>query len=383
MGGRPGAAAAEGPGAVGLLMAGPTCPDPAVTAQLETGLARRAQPWLPHARVAAALARTRAERALGQARDLFRRTDFDGCIALLSITEQELGRNLADPATTLQRRAHLLLAQINLWLGVCQWAAGDPQTAAGSFVRSAALPASPAPDPRLLPPALVEAHRSAVSAPRQEVSCELTPPIRPEHILVDGQPPSLDGGQFRVAAGTHYLTLEASCRPEEPGCRLLLEHLGGHGRSLRLEASALRCKVQVPSRLAAASPITCASAGELAEAGFVGDLTRESGAAGTVTVAQIGRRLTLQLQRRGSSGFVRQIATEIGGREAPAELVGRSLGLLLGVDAEPVRHRTEAWYQHWWIWAIVGATVVAATTSTAVAISRSQRQHEYRVVFGP
>jgi hypothetical protein len=385
-------ATARAEGGLGLLMAGPTCPDAAVTAQLEGGLSRRSRPQLPHAQVAAALARARGERALTQARNLFRRTDFDGCIALLSITEQELGRNLADPDEALLRRAHQLLAQVNLWLGICQWAAGDPQTAAGSFVRAAQLPANPAPDPRLLPPELVEAHRAALSAPRQDVSCQIAAPLRPEHLLVDGRAPDLDGAAFRVAAGTHYVTLQPTCRggdasfgaPRLPSsdCPSIAQQLGGSGRSLRLVASTMGCRVQVPSRLAA-SRITCASPSEVAEPEFVAALTVESRGEGTLTVSQAAQRLTLQLHRRGSTGFARQIVTELEAKEPAAQQVARGLGLLLGLEVETApRRRGEAWYQRWWVWALVGSAVLAATT-TGIAISRSHGSKSYRVVFQP
>jgi hypothetical protein len=228
---------------------------------------------------------------------------------------------------------------------------------------------------------LTEAHRAALSAPRQDVRCEILPPLRPEHLLVDGRVPDFDGDHFRVAAGTHYVTLQGSCRSGDAACRGVLQHLGGHGRSLRLEASPLRCRVQVPSRLLA-SRVTCASAGEVGEPGFIAALTRESQSLGTLAISQTGRRLMLQLHRKGTAGFARQIVTELESDEAPARLVERSIGLLLGLEPERPPRRPEAWYRRWWVWALVGAAVVATTTS-AVAITRSRPQREYLFRFEP
>jgi len=377
----PAPALADGRG-LALLMAGPACPEPAVVAQLEAGLGKSATARVSPARVAAALARVRAARALQQARELYTRTNFAGCVALLSITEQELGRNLADPDAALLSRAHTLLAQINLWLGTCQWAAGDPQTAASPVVRAAQLPANPAPDPKLLPPELIEAHRGALSAPRQDVSCELAPPLRAEDLLVDGRIPDLDGDRFRVAAGTHYLTLQARCTPGLPACDGLRRALGGEGmRSLRLEASPLRCRVAVPS-VRGATAVACASLSEARELAFVRQLTEETRGEGTLAVALSRGRVALRLHRSGGTSFARQVMTQLEAGERAERVVARSLGLLLGAEPPEPPKRTEEWYKRWWVWALVGATVIA-TTTTAVAVSRAERSHEYHLIVRP
>jgi hypothetical protein len=318
---------------------------------------------------------------VGQARDLYTRTAFSGCIALLSITEQELGRNIVDASPLLEERAHRLLAEVNLWLGVCQWAAGDPQTAAASFVRSALHPRRPRPDPALLPPALVEAYRRAVDAPRHEETCEVEAPLKTEHLQVDGQPIRIPGNTFRVAAGTHYLTMKVTCSDASAECASTRRQVGLEGtRSLRLEAGPARCRVQIPSAPPAAG-LTCASPNEAEEAGFVARVTEEAGVAGALVVSTAKGRLALHLHWRGSAAFARQLVSQLEPGETPAHVVGRSIDLLLGGEA-PTRPPARPWIDNWWLWTIVGVAV-AATTVTAVLAAGSTRPREYRVVFGP
>jgi len=373
-------ALAEPPrGPVAILMAGPSCPDATLSNALDAELRRVGARALPHTRVASALARTRAARALTSARQLYTRTDFAGCIALLSITEQELGRSLADDDLPLQR-AHDLLAQVNLWLGICQWAAGDPQTAASSFVRSSQLPTRPAPDPRLLPPELVEAHRAAIGSPRPETSCEVEAPLRGAYLLVDGREPIIEGQRFRTLVGTHYLTLRVRCPSSVPECLALQRRIGSEGmRSLRLEAGALRCRVQIPS-IALSSRGTCGAASEAQAPSFVAALTRESGAAMTIVAALSEGKIALRLQRKGNSEFSRQLVTELEG-ESPRRVIERNLPLVLGLApaTPPVRPGRKAWYERWWVWTLVGAAVVGATAAS-IAATRSSTT-EYRVVF--
>jgi len=365
------------------LMAGPSCPDAAVTTLLEAGLRRDGAPLLSHARATAAVSRVRAVRALEQARQLYTRTDFSGCIALLSITEQELGRSLTDVDADRQRRAHELLARVNLWLGICQWAAGDPQTAAASFVRSAQLPSSALPDPKQLPPELVEAYRTAVAAPREEMSCAVEPPLTAEHLEVDGKRPPLTGNAFRIPAGTHYLALKIPCAPAAGGdCASLQQRLGPEGmRSLRLEAGALRCRVALPP-VPAAARIACASLGEAKDASFVAELAREAGAGGVLGVAVARGRLAMRLLR-GGSVFSRQLVTQLEGTETPSRVVARSIDLLLRDEPPPPPPPPPArrrWYEQWWLWTIVGAGVVATVTAASVVATRPR---DYKVVFGP
>jgi hypothetical protein len=367
------------PSQMAVMMAGPTCPDAAVAGQIEAGFAKHRIGLANHSRVASALARVRAQRALDTARQLYTRTDFPGCISLLSITEQELGRNLPDANPTLQERAHHLLAKVNLWLGICQWAAGDPQTAAASFVRSAQLPSRPAPDPKLLPPELIEAHRAAVEAPRQEVTCDIESPLSSEEVQVDGRRPTLAGDKFRVAAGTHYLILSVPC--EKP-CSGLGQRVGPEGmRSLRLEASSLRCRVSFPA-VPARSRLTCTSLGEAKDPSLVAALIHEIPTGGMVVVSVARGSLGLRVLVAGASIFNRQLVLHLEPLETPSQAVARSIHLLLARDPPPEEKPPRPWYKTWWVWALAGAAV-AATTATAIAATRSSTVKEVRMVFGP
>ena len=366
-------------------MAGPTCPDPAVAAALGTQLAAKGQSATPFVRVNAAVARVRATRALGQARRLYTRTNFAGCIALLSISEIELGRALADADLELQQRSHQLLAQVLLWLGICQWASGEPQAAGASFARSSQLPESPTPDPRLLPPELINAYRSAVSAPRPEVDCLVDPPLSVSDLLVDGRGPIVAGSnRITVPAGSHYLVLKSSCR-ESSRCPELSRQLGPDGmRSLRLEAETTRCRIQLPA-VPSTSRLSCISLQEADDLSFLAEVTRAAQAGRTLVVAVSGDRVALRLLRAGSASFRHQLVSS---GQPPAQVVARSGSLLIGEEgaaAGPVTQPTgppghEPWYAKWWVWAVAGGAVLTVIVSTAVAVSASDR---VKVVFGP
>jgi len=352
-----------------LLEAGAQCPTAGVVKAAASAAGSHRTTLLPGRQVAAARARVRATRALARARRLYTRANFAGCVALLSITEQELGLNLADHRSTRQQEAHRLLARVNLWLGICQWAAGDPQTAAISFVRSSQLPGSPMPDPRQLPPAVVRAYRGAVEAPQQQVSCEVVSPLTPGMVQVNGHGPMVQGGSVLVPAGTHYVVLAP------PGA--------GGKQSLRLQASALRCKVKVPSSgMTGARP--CVSVSEAADPAFVAGITAETGAAGSLVVSLDGGRLALRLHRgQGKAVFERQLMVRVDSGESPAAVVARSVSMLLSGGAKPaappVVKEEGGWYTKWWVWALVGTAVVVTTTS-AILASQNDR---VRVVFGP
>jgi len=364
-------------------MAGPTCPDAALASGVQGALRRNGGATVSLARVASALARVRAARALGQARALYTRTHFAGCIALLSITEQELGRHLVSPDAALQQRGHQLLAEVNLWLGICQWAAGDPQTAASSFIRAGQLPGTHAPDPRLLPPELVQAHREAMGAPRQSVSCQLDARLRPEHLLLDGREVRAEAGSFEVTAGTHYLSLRVRCAGGDTACQELQRSVGPDGmRSLRLEASSLSCRVRVPS-VSSAHGVTCASLSETEDAALVGQLVEESGAAGALAISLDRGRLALRLRRGTSAGFTHRLETQLEGEADAAKIAARSIDLILGGGTGgPLSPGGKRWYEHWWVWASISAAVVVATTAAVVA-TRPEHVQQYRVVFGP
>jgi len=366
-----------------VLMAGQGCPDAEMTGAVERQLGNTG--WIPHARVAAAMARTRAERALEQARRLYTRTSFTGCISLLSISELELSRSLAEPDPALRGQAHRLLAEVMLWLGICQWASGEPQAASSSFVRSAQLPSSPTPDPRLLPPEVVEAYRTAVSAPRQQVTCHVDPPLRAVDLLVDGKGPTTSGDTLTVPAGSHYLVLQARCAPG-PQCDATRQQLGPGGmRSLRLEAQAHHCRIQLPA-VRPVEHLTCVNVSESEDVGFVAGVTRQVGAARTLVVTQVEHRLALRLYRAGVSGFQHQLVSSLGPGDTPARVVARSVALLLGKQAEVVAPPpgqvgpTNPWYTRWWVWALAGAGVAAITTTVVLVTTRDNR---VRVVVGP
>ena len=365
----PAAALASGPYA--LLQAGGKC-HVAGAGDIARAAARRNQIALVSGwQVAAALARVRAGQALRRARGLYTRANFEGCVALLSITEQELGLHLADHRGARQQEAHRLLARVNLWLGICQWAAGDPQTAAVAFVRSSQLPGSPVPDPRLLPPGVVRAYRDAVVAPRQQVGCQVLSPLTPQMVQVNGHGPVVQGKEVLVPTGTHYLVLAV------PGSK--------YGkRSLRLQASSLRCRVQIPASRPARTR-TCVSLKEATDSAFAARITEETGAAGSLVVSLNGGRLALRLHRRQSGAvFERQLMVQVGASSGPAEAaLARSMRLLLAGGTRPATPpppgSVDRWYTRWWVWALVG-TAVAVTATSAILASQSDR---VKVVFGP
>jgi len=378
-------------------MAGAGCPDESIARAVEGPIG--ADKLVPHIRVDAAVARVRAARALAEARRLYTRTNFTGCISLLSISELELGRGLADPDPALRQRAHQLLSRVLLWLGICQWASGEPQAAAASFVRSAQLPSSPSPDPQLLPPELVAAYRAAVAAPRQQVSCQLDPPLAAEGLLVDGKGPTVEGnatsvdggaggGVITVPAGSHYLVLSATCG-DTPECRRFRSGLGPLGmRSLRLEATPQRCRIQLPA-VQPASQLTCVNIAESDDAGFVAGITKETGADRTLVVAQTGRRVALRLHQAGTTSFHHQVVSNLNEGETPGQLVSRSAPLLLGAEGGTVVEPPPPppngggpggpWYTKWWVWTAVGTAAAAIIAVTVVATASS----DVRVVFGP
>jgi hypothetical protein len=360
-------------------MSGPSCPDATIGAMLR----RRLPAAVPHHRTAAAVARARAARALREARRLYTSTNFPGCISLLSISELELSRALADSDPGSQQRAHLLLARVALWLGICQWAAGEPQAAGRSFVRAAQLPFSPAPDPGLLPPELVAAYRRAVAEPREEVACRLDANLTAQHLQVDGKGPTVAGGALKVPAGTHYVVIKVSCQPGDAACEALRRQVGPGGmRSLRLEASPSRCRVQLPGQqVQIRSRITCINPSEAALAPFVAAVTRETGARDTLVIAVVKRQVTLRMHTAGAPAFRHQLVSTLRGDESLAQLVGRSLPLLVGDQGpalvEPVPPDKEGdggrpprkWYRRWWVWVVAAGAVAAVATTAAVAAS--------------
>lgn len=379
------------PTTTGVVMSGKSCPDTNVTASLERHLAGG---LAPHHQVAASVARVRARRALEEARRLYTQTNFAGCISLLSISELELSRSLADADPALQLRAHQLLAKVNLWLGICQWAAGEPHAAEQAFYRSAQLPLSPAPDPKLLPPGLIAAHRKAVAQPREDVTCKLEAPLAAEHLQVDGRGPTVSGGNLKVAGGAHYLVIRVACADRGDTQCTALQHLVGPGglRSLRLEASSMRCRVQLPGVLVR-SRITCINPREAQDPAFVAGVTKETRAGGTLVVDVAGDRLAMRMHTVGSESFRHQLVSNLRPDETLAQLVLRSAVLMVGGNGSvvpqppqpppptngPGKTKKTEWYKKWWVWAIAAGTVAAIATTAAVVGSGSD---EVTVVIG-
>ena len=369
--GGPVIAAPPGTDRVAVLMSGSSCPDAAITALLS----QRLRDPVPHHRTAAAVARVRADRALVEARRLYTGTNFTGCISLLSISELELGRSLADPDLTRQQRAHELLARVALWLGICQWASGEPQAAHRSFVRAAQLPSSPAPDPRLLPPELVAAYRKAVAEPREDISCSLDPLLGANNLQVDGKGPTVAGDDLKVPQGTHYLVVKIACQEGDARCAARQQQVGRSGmRSLRLEATSRRCRIQLPA-LRVQPKVTCINPAEAALSPFVAAVTREAGSRGTLVVAAEEGRVSLKMHARGAASFQHQLVSAPRPGETLAQLVGRSLPLLLSgggtrvvepPESRPARPGYKPWYRRWWVWVAAGGAVAALVTTAAV-----------------
>jgi hypothetical protein len=370
-------------------MSGKSCPDASVTGALERHLGNG---LAPHYQVASAVARVRARRALVEARRLYTQTNFAGCISLLSISELELSRSLADADPALQLRAHQLLAKVNLWLGICQWAAGEPQAAEQAFFRSAQLPLSPAPDPKLLPPGLITAHRKAVAQPREDVTCKLDAPLAAEHLQVDGRGPTMSGDNLKVPGGAHYLVIRVVCDDRQDTQCTSLQGLVGLGglRSLRLEATSMRCRVQLPG-VQVRSRITCINSREAQDPAFIAGVTKETGAGGTLVVDLAGGRLAMRMHQAGSESFRHQLVSNLKPDETLAQLVQRSAALMVGGDGAALPPplpppptngggtKGTKWYKRWWIWAIAAGAVAAIATTAVVVGSGSD---EVTVVIG-
>jgi len=367
-----------------LLEGGDACPDAAAARAMHDALRRHHAAALPPARANAAVARARAAYALRRARQLYLRTAFAGCVAVLSISEQELGRHLADPRARSTQRAHRLLAEVNLWLGVCQFASGDPQAAAASFIRSSRLPSSPLPDPQLFPPRLLAAYRAAVEAPRQQVSCAIRAPLTPGSILVDGKGPTVQGDTVRLAAGTHYLVL--GCERADASCQALRRAIGPGGwRAMRLEARPLGCVVQLPGAAPASDP-PCIHARHGGDVSFVAAALRESGADQALVATLERRRVIMRLLRGGRRSFERQLVATLANGADRAAAVRRNASLVLA-GAEIVARRKAprraakvAWYRRWWVWAIVAGVAAGAVATTSIALATRSRR--VKVVFG-
>jgi hypothetical protein len=274
-----------------------------------------------------------------------------------------------------------------LWLGICQWAAGEPQSAAGTFVRSAQLPGAPAPDPSLLPPELVAAYREAVASPRDQVTCQLDPPLTARNVLVDGKGPTVAQDGIMLAAGMHYLVVNVSCSGGNGRCRSVAAQVGPGGRrSVRL-STAGSCRIRLPARRPA-SKITCISRSEGRELDLITAVTSGSSAATTLVMEVSQDRMALRVHRQGTPAFQHQLVSNLRDGDEAQEVARRSAKLLLAApavtpSAARVPRRSDPdgspWYSRWWVWAIAG-TAAAGIITTAVVAAQDERK---TVVIGP
>ena len=398
-----GGAALADPPPLAVLMAGPRCPDADTARVLAEGIRRHHKKKLLRSRVsrepalsrlargfsssqvASGLARARAAEALQRAKQLYTRTAFSGCVSLMSITEKMMAPHLGDLTPQVERRAFETMAQINLWLGICQWASGETRGAAAAFLRSAHLPASPRPDPEIFPPELIRAYEKAVATPQQEVSCQVDPRLSEKNMLIDGQPQLVVKGVMRLAAGVHYLTIHGRCAGGDPACETIKGQLGEAGVfSAHLDAASDGCQASLP-RVAPASPLVCANVKEAEDPAFVASLTHALSAGGTLVTLLDQNKVSLRLQLGSQPAFTRQTVTRLEGHQSPAEIVTQSMDLLLQDSApdgrpvvvQPIR---QDWYRKWWVWAIVGGVITATTITTVAATSGSGN---VQVVIGP
>jgi hypothetical protein len=353
-------------------MSGARCPDPHLSSEIKRSLQVRRVALNDHDETAAALARVRAARAVARARQHYTRANFRGCSALLSIVESELATILAAGDREARARALRLLGETNLWLGSCQWADGELERASESFTRSGQLPGG-APDPSLMPPELIQAHRHAATLKRERVTCEFTPPLAPRCLMVDGRHLRAEAG---LAVGWHYLSVDDSCRDPR------LSEKAGRFSSTRFLATRTRCRIHLPVA-ALDPPVACASAAEAAAAGFVAEVTRESGSARTVVVSASGGQVTVRLHRDRQAGFQDQIVTRVDSGTGRQRTIGRLLGLVLEgpVRRAPAGRRDPPWYARPWIWTLVGGVTVGVITASVIAW-RPAHVTQWRVEVG-
>lgn len=366
------------PAGTAVLGCGPRCQE-AVTVAVEQAarrFRRELAPTAGHAAVAAALGRVRATRALSRARQLFTRTDFKGCSALLAISERELAGAVIDVAPDARRRTLDLLARVNLWLGICRWGEGKMEAAADHFVRSGRLPGRPAPDPALLAPEIVRAHAEAAAAEGPELSCTVEPALQGQTVWIDGG--AAVRGQETVAlrAGTHYVTVSVPCKAGAPASCASL-------RSFAFGAEPERCRIFLPTSGSAAPP-ACVDHSEARDTGFVSELTAEAGSARALVVSVEKEQVALRLFRAGERAFGQQVTTPITSKRSWRGALTHSLDLLYGTAQENGTGRSSrsvAWYRRWWVWTLVGAAVAGSVVAVVLA-TRPEHVTEYSVRMG-
>jgi len=364
------------PAGTAVLGCGARCQEAVTVAVTAHRFRRELAPTTDHAAVVAALGRVRAARALSRSRQLFTRTDFRGCSALLSISERELAGAVIDVEPNTRRRTLDLLARVNLWLGICRWGAGDMEAAADHFVRSGRLPGRPAPDPALLAPEIVQAHAEAAAAQGPEVSCVIEQSLRQRDMWIDGLAVQGDAS-IALRAGTHYVSVALPCKGSSADCPPGL-------RSFAFKAEAGRCRIYLPSS-GTAAPLDCVDRSEAYDARFVSELTAEVGSARTLVVSVEKQQVALRLFRAGERTFGQQVTTPVRNKTDWRAALTHSLDLLYGTTQETSRvdrpSRATAWYRRWWVWTLVGAAV-AGSVVAVVLTTLPDHVTEYNVKVG-
>lgn len=378
------------PCSTSILLSGSACKDPAILHAVYHQLQHDKMIHLfSPGRSKTALARLRAKQAIAQARELYTQANFTGCISLLSIVEQDLIHHLADQNGKKQTIAFKLLADLNLWLGICQWAGGHGHAARFAFQRAAQIPRPSTPDPALFPPELIQAYRSALTSPEGEISCEIEPSIASLDVWIDGTPPLFEGNNVRLSRGIHYLAVKDNQRltsakilpttPEKKDADSILQ-------SWSYDAQGATCRIGWPiSTPHESNMVPCSSLTEGRDAGFVGQFTREIESEQTVVISLHEGHWGLRLYQAKRTGFTRQIVAQRDGKESNTTTVLYNLRLLLdpsSIPPEPIPPSPSSshWYGKWWVWALTGVTVAAITAGTLLMTTRSDT---YKVVFGP
>jgi hypothetical protein len=309
----------------------------------------------------------------------------------MSISDVELSHALADPDPLLQKHAHQLLGTITLWLGICQWAAGQSAAASRSFARSAQLPNAPKPDPTLFPPDLITAYRQALETPRKTVNCKIAPGLSPHGLTIDGKVPASGTEEIQLTEGIHHLILKVpeATQLKRPGGGPR-EQTGGpdEGYSLRLDASAQRCRIQ-PLAQQPPERMSCINPQEARTPDFAAEVTQEAMVGGTLIISTAEKKVSIRYHRTGSHSFQHQLDSSPRGDESLRDVVSRGIDLLLGDPARPMSGTPSApssselsarpWYKKGWVWMVTAGAVIAVVTS-AVLLTDSDR---VRIVFEP
>lgn len=366
-------ALAEGPSEgrqVVVLAADRACALPELPGALQVALERRGLLPLPACAIRGAVARARSIQALASARKLFLRTDFAGCAALLAIGERELAGNLSGLSPALTTRAHQVLAELNLWLGVCQWLSNAREAAAEAFRRSARLPSPPLPTEGELPPAVVSAYRDAVREVRSERVCDGAVPRGP-HLFIDGKPVPAARRPLRLVDGSHYVAWACAAGAASGGCRQRLS-ARGCSASQRLEVGPDGCR-QTASPPESRDDAICLGREEARTASFGAGVLAQSGARQLVVVeSRQDGAFAVRLLRPGHAGFTRQVKGQRAPAESEVKLVADAFQSALAIGTPELGQlppQPRPWYREWWFWAIAGAAAGVAGTLTVVTLT--------------